>query len=208
MADEIIPYLKFNPKLGTYPTIKVQPFPFPPHLMPNVFNLRTFFIEKTKRGDFLRSTENSLFCSAIYAATDEIEVPDWDDVNGSYKYDGVGEILFKTETLTYWYFCMEGEDRVVAYKYSGTAKTFLHVDASDEAFESLDEKLQKLYLGAKLMTKEFMDYYESEIKKLDSKKSNFKPKGVWEAEMFRDVFNSDPRTMTDDEFEMIFGIER
>jgi len=208
MVNEIIPYIKFDQKLGAYSTIEVESFPFPPHHMPEVCNLRAFLIEKNKHGYFLRSAFNSLFCFALYEVTKEIEVPDWDAEEEHYKYDEHGEVLLKNERLSYLCFTVEGEERVVAYNYAGESKVYLRIDTSEEPFEDLDEKLQKLYLGAKLLSRNFMAHFEIEIRKLEAKTSGVEPKGEWEAQMFRDVFHSDPNRMSDEEYEMIFGVER
>ena len=75
-------------------------------------------------------------------------------------------------------------------------------------FSQLDEKLQKLYIASKMLTQSSLDFYESEIQKIDMSKSGLKPKGEWEEQMFRDVFHSNTSLMSDDEYEMIFGVER
>lgn len=209
VADEIIPYIKFDPKSGGgYRPIELTSFPFPPHHLPQVFNLPLFIIEKNKYGYFLRSTLNSLFCSALYEVVSEIEVPDWDPENMSYKYNEEGEVIHKIERLQYLCFTVEGEERAVAYRYEGSGKTYLQLHTSEIPFEELDEKLQKLYLGAKLLSRHYITHYENEIRKLEAKATGLTPKGEWEAQMFRDVFRSNTSLMSDDEYEMIFGVER
>jgi peroxiredoxin len=49
---------------------------------------------------------------------------------------------------------------------------------------------------------------QNELRKLDFNLSGLKPKGEWEEQMFRDKFQSNTSLMSDDEYEMIFGIER
>lgn len=208
MADEIIPYLKFNPKLGGYKTIEIESLPFPPHHLPEIFNLSFFFIEKNIRGYFLRSTMNSLFCCYLYEVTTEIEVPDWDVEQEGFKYDEHGEIIQKIASISYLCLTVEGKERTVAYSYEGKGKCYLSMHISDVPFEDLDQKLQKLYLGAKLLSNQYIAHYEAEIEKRNSNFSYLKPKGDWEAEMFRDVFNNNPNAMSDSEYEMIFGVER
>lgn len=213
MTDGNIPYIKFDPKLGDrYKTIELTSFPFPPHHLPEIFNLPIFLIEKNKHGYFLRSTLNSLFCCALFEVISEIEVPDWDtdpdsfDVN--YKYNEQGEVIYKMEKLQFLCFTIEGEERTVAYNYAGSGKTYLKLHTSDVPFEELDENLQKLYLGAKLLSRHYIGHYQNEIRKSELEASGLTPKGEWEAQMFRDVFGSNPNSMTDSEYEMIFGVER
>jgi hypothetical protein len=209
MIDKFIPYIKFDPTFFiSYNQIEIESFPFPADHMPEVFNLRIFLIEKNQLGYFLRSSINSLFCCALYEVVKDIEVPAWDSDQMSYKYHENGEVIYKTERLQYLSFTIEGQERVVAYNYAGKSKNFLRIDKSEIPFTELDEKLQKLYKGAKLLSWQYVEHYENEIRHLDLKNRGLKPKGEWEAQMFRDVFNSNPSTMNDDEYEMIFGVAR
>ena len=208
MTDELIPYLKFNPKLGPYPTIELTSFPFPPDHIPEIFNLRFFLVEENQRGYYLRSTINSLFCCCLYEVEKKIEVPDFDTETMSYKYDEDGNVVSKMAHLQYLCFTIEGEQKVVAYSYEGKGKNYLHVHHSDVPFDKLDGKLKQLYLGAKLLTRQFITHMQNENKKHNTKTSGLEPKGEWEAQMFKDVFHSNPSSMSDTEYEMIFGVER
>jgi len=209
VADEFIPYIKFDPKIGgVYRSIKLTSFPFPPHHLPEIFNLPIFLIEKNKHGYFLRSTLNSFFCCALYEVINEIEVPDWDSETMGYKYNDEGEVVYKIEKLQYLCFTIEGEERAVAYNYAGSGKAYLQMHTAEIPFEELDEKLQELYLGAKSLSRHYITHCENEIRKIEAKAAGLTPKGEWEAQMFRDVFSSNPSLMTDDEYEMIFGVER
>jgi len=209
MADEFIPYIKFDPKLGLgLRTIELTSLPFPAHHLPIIFNLPLFLIEKSELGYFLRSTLNSIFCSALYEVVKEIEVPDWDTEQTSYKYNEQGEVIYKSERLQYLCFTIEGEERTVAYSYAGESKSYLHMHTHTAPFEELDEKLQKLYKGAMLLSKHYITHYQNEVRKLKSSTSELRPKGEWEAQMFRDNFGSNVNLMSDDEYEMIFGVER
>lgn len=209
MADEFIPYIKFDPKIGKgYHAIELASFPFPPHHLPEIFNLPIFIIETNEHGYFLRSTLNSLFCCALYEVVNEIEVPDWNSETMSYVYNEEGGIVYKVEKLKYLCFTVEGEERAVAYSYEGSGKAYLQMHTAEIPFKELDEKLKKLYLGALLLTRPYVTHYTNEIAKIKNKSNELTPKGEWEAKMFRDVFNSNPSLMSDHEYEMIFGVGR
>jgi hypothetical protein len=209
MADEFVPYIKYDAKVGGYyPTIDFRSLPFPPSNIPELFNLRIFIIETNERGYYLRSTLNSLFCFELTDNTSEIEVPDWDTEQMSYKYDENGEVIYKTEKLKYLSFTYDGVERTVAYNYAGKGETFLQMHTSTVPFAELDERLQKLYIAAKMLSQNSLEFYENEIRKMDFRQSGLKPKGEWEEQMFRDTFQSNTSLMSDDEYEMIFGIER
>lgn len=209
MSDEIVPYIKYDAKVGGhYPTIEIRALPFPPSHIPDLFNFRIFIIEKNERGYFLRSTMNSLFCQHLIDNSCEIEVPEYDAEQGSYKYDENGEVIFKTEKLQYLSFFYEGTERTVAYKFAGKADIFLQMHSSTVPFNELDGRLQKLYVAAKMLTPNYLEFYENEIQKMYSNNRGLKPKGEWEEQMFKDVFKSNTLLMSDDEYEMIFGVER
>jgi len=209
MADEYVPYIKYDAKVGgTYRTIPLRSLPFPTNHIPELFNLSIFIIERNERGYYLRSTINSFFCQQLIDNVTEIEVPEWDAEQMSYRYNENGEIIYKTEELKYLSFIYEGVERAVAYNYEGKGESFLQMHNSLVPFSQLDEKLQKLYIASKMLTQSSLDFYESEIQKIDMSKSGLKPKGEWEEQMFRDVFHSNTSLMSDDEYEMIFGVER
>jgi len=209
MADEIVPYIKYDAKIGGhYPTIEIRSLPFPANHIPDLFNLRIFIIEMNERGYFLRSTMNSLFCQQLINNNCEIEVPEYDAEQGSYKYDENGEVIFKTEKLQFLSFIFEGVERTVAYNFAGKGEIFLQMHSSTVPFHELDSRLQKLYTAAKMLTPNYLEFYENEIQKMSSNNRGLKPKGEWEEQMFKDVFQSNPLLMSDDEYEMIFGIER
>jgi hypothetical protein len=96
----------------------------------------------------------------------------------------------------------------VAYNYAGKGETFLQMHTSTVPFAELDERLQKLYIAAKMLSQHSLEFYENEIRKMDFRQSGLKPKGEWEEEMVRDVFHNNTSLMSDDEYEMIFGVER
>lgn len=209
MADEFVPYIKYDAKVGeSYKAIELRSLPFPSNHLPELFNLKFFIIEVNDRGYYLRSTLNSLFCQQLIDNICEIEVPDWDTEQMSFKYDENGEVILKTEKLQYLSFIFDGIERAVAYNYAGKGETFLQMHTSTFPFAKLDDRLQRLYIAAKMLTNEELDFYETELRKYEMEQSGLKPKGEWEAQMFRDTFKSNTKLMSDDEYEMIFGIER
>ena len=209
MADELVPYIKYDPKVGGYyPTIELHSLPFPSNFIPQLFNLRVFIIEKNESGYFLRSTLNSLFCQHLKEHISEIEVPDFDAEQFNYKYDENGEVIYKTETLKYLSFIFEGVERAVAYNYLGQKENFLEIHVSKVPFSELDKRLRQLYNASIMLTERSLAFYSNEILKMKMKKNELKPKGEWEETTFRDVFHSDTSLMSDDEYEMIFGVSR
>lgn len=209
MADEFVPYIKFDPKVGgTYPTIEIHSLPFPANLIPDLFNLSIFIIESNVRGHYLRSTINSLFCQRLIDNVNEVEVPDWDTELMSYRYNENGEVIYKTVELRYLSFIYDGVERVVSYSYEGESQSFLQMHNSYVPFSELDEKLQRLYIASTMLTQRSLNFYENEVKKIELIKGGLKPKGDKEEQMFRDVFHSNTSLMTDSEFAMIFGVER
>jgi hypothetical protein len=209
MADEYIPYIKYDAKVGGfYPTIELCSLPFPTNNIPDIFNLRFFIIETIDDEFYLRSTINSLFCYQLKDNAKFIEVPALDTEEMNYVYDENGEIIYKKEQLNYLSFTYKGIERTVAYYYSGKSKTFLQMHKSTIPFSELDNRLQRLYMATKMLTVNSLEILENESQKMDMKKNGLRPKGEWEEEMFRDVFHNNTSLMSDDEYEMIFGVER
>jgi len=211
MVDELVPYIKYDPKVGAfYPTIEIESLPFPSNNIPPIFNLSIFIIERNNKGYFLRSTVNSLFCQHLIEQVSEIDVPEVDVENFNYKYDENGEIIFKTEKLTYLSFFYEGVERAVAYNYAGKKQSFLQIHSSEIPFAELDKRLNRLYYASLLLTEHWLAHYSKELHKLKVSEllKGLKPKGEWEENMFRDVFQSNTSLMSDDEYEMIFGYPR
>jgi hypothetical protein len=209
MADEFVPYIKYDAKVGGYyPTIELLSLPFPASNIPQLFNLRIFIIEQNERGYFLRSTLNSLFCQHLIEQVRDIDLPDFDAEQSSYKYDENGEVIFKSYQLKYLAFNYEGKERAVAYNFAGKGECFLQMHTSEVPFAEFDERLRNLYIAATMLTEHSLAFYSNEILKMDMKKKTLNPKGKWEDEMFKNVFQSNTNAMTDDEYLMIFGVER
>ena len=209
MSDAFVPYIKYDATVGGhYPTIELRSLPFPPNHIPQLFNLRIFIIEVNERGYYLRSTLNSFFCFQLRNNVSEIKVPDWDEEQMTYKYDGNGEIIFKIEKLNYLSFTYDGIERAVAYNYAGESVRFLQMHTSTVPLDKLDERLQKLYIAAEMLTQHSLDFYQKEVRKMYMTESGLKPKGEWEEQMFKDVFQSNMSLMSDYEIQMIFGIDR
>jgi hypothetical protein len=91
-------------------------------------------------------------------------------------------------------------------------ENFVSFFISTEDFNNIPNTLQDLYLSALLLS-------DAEMRNLDFIDANRKSKtqtrnvlaqttGGWESSMFSDVFNDDPNSMTDSEYEMIFGDSR
>lgn len=209
MSDGIIPYLHFDPEAGKrFARQPIESFPFPAYHLPEIFDLPIFFIERVGGEYFLRSTLNSLFCSAIHNCVKEIEVPEWDSLAQTYVYNYQGEIVQKSALLHYLRIDLEIGERVVGYAFEGKSKFFLVVHTSPVVFEQLDEKIKLLYNAARFLRKNLIEHHAARIRGLESQSTHPKPKGHWQAEMFKTIFNENPSLMSDDEYEMIFGEAR
>jgi hypothetical protein len=98
--------------------------------------------------------------------------------------------------------------------YIETGRESTGVDAFKWAKKLVDlgVKLNELYDGALWQRRHYLFWDEEETIKHANEKllrnNNLQPIGKWENSMFEDVFNSNPKLMTDNEFEMIFGVTR
>jgi hypothetical protein len=208
MADLLVPYLEFNPTIDDVKPKPLKPLPFPGFHIPSVFNLKYFFIEKVELGYFLRSSLNPLFCCALFEVEKDIEVELWDQEKECFKYDVDGNPLTKIETLSMLCFSVESELQVVAFFFEGKGESFLNSYTSNLPVEQLDERLKMLYEAALLSTDRMLGEITLGLRQDDLGFRGLEPRGEWEAQIFRDVFQSNPSLMSDDEFEMIFGVER
>ena len=155
----------------------------------------TFFVESIHDMYFLRHTQNRLFCNLVSIKTEKNTTPK-------------GEVSFHLLTVHF-----EFEERLLAIDSAEEGfENFVGFFLSKEDFNNIPNSLQDLYLSALLLS-------DKEMRNLDfidaSRKSNShannaspQPAGSWESSMFSDVFNGDPNSMTDDEYEMIFGDSR
>jgi hypothetical protein len=119
-----------------------------------------------------------------------------------------GEVSFHLLTVHF-----ELEERLLAiYSAEEGFENFVHFFFSKEDFNNLPNSLQDLYLSALLLSDNEMrdlDFVDANRKSKSQTKSSYpQPTGRWESTMFSDVFGDDPNSMTDDEYEMIFGDSR
>jgi hypothetical protein len=155
----------------------------------------TFFVESIHDMHFLRHTENRLFCNLVSIKTEKITTQK-------------GEINFDLLTVHF-----EFEERLLAINSTDEGlENFVSFFFSKEDFNNIPNSLQDLYLSALLLSDKEMrhlDFVDASRKsKLQTNSAYPQPTGRWESSMFSDVFNDDPNSMTDDEYEMIFGDSR
>jgi hypothetical protein len=155
----------------------------------------TFFVESIHDMYFLRHTENRLFCSLVSIKTEKITTQ-----KGASNFD----------LLTVHF---EFEERLLAINSTEEGlENFVSFFFSNEDFNNIPNPLQDLYLSALLLSEKEMrnlDFVnENRKSKLQTKSAYPQPTGGWESSMFSDVFNDDPSSMTDSEYEMIFGDSR
>ena len=155
----------------------------------------TFFVESIHDMHFLRHTENRLFCNLISGKTEKILTEK-------------GEITFDLLTVHF-----EFEERLLAINSIEEGfENYVSFFISTEDFNNIPNALQDLYLSALLLSDTEMrnlDFIDANRKSKSQTKSVLpQPTGGWESSMFSDVFNDDPNSMTDSEYEMIFGNSR
>ena len=155
----------------------------------------TFFVECIHDMHFLRHTENRLFCNLISGKTEIILTEK-------------GEIPFDLLTVHF-----EFEERLLAINSIEEGfENYVSFFISTEDFNNIPNALQDLYLSALLLSDTEMrnlDFIDANRKSKSQTKSVLpQPTGGWESSMFSDVFNDDPNSMTDSEYEMIFGDSR
>lgn len=191
-------------KIGdTYPTNQPMSFPFPPNNIPEPIYSNNFLIEFSINLGYLRHIENPYFCRPIlnYGICKDQGEPSEDPS--------------KNTTIIYYVY-FDAKPFTVGYKCETEARFFLHTDFVN-AIDYLDfylekQDLLKLYEAADLSTLEKLN--EAEIQgninraKQYLQDNNLSPKGIWEAQVFGDNFGNNPFILSDDEFEMIFGVER
>ena len=155
----------------------------------------TFFVECIHDMHFLRHTENRLFCNLVSIKTEKTLTQK-------------GEI-----GLYLWTVHFEFEERLIATNSIEEGfENFVSFFISTEDFNNIPNTLQDLYLSALLLSDkemQILDFIDANrTSKSQTKNAIPQPTGGWESSMFSDVFNDDPNSMTDSEYEMIFGDSR
>ena len=154
-----------------------------------------FFVESIHNIYFLRHSENRLFCNLVCIKPEKILTKK-------------GEINFHLLTVHF-----EFQERLLAIdsKEEGF-ENFVNFYCSSEDFNNIPNSLQDLYLSALLLSDKEMrnlDFINANRELKSQSKTSFpQPTGSWESAMFSDVFNGESNSMTDGEYEMIFGDSR
>jgi hypothetical protein len=155
----------------------------------------TFFVECIHDMHFLRHTENRLFCNLVSIKTEKTLTQK-------------GEINLYLLTVHF-----EFEERLLATNSIDEGfENFVSFFISTEDFNNIPNTLQDLYLSALLLSDNEMqnlDFIDANrTSKSQTKSAITRSRDGWASSMFSDVFNDDPNSMTDSEYEMIFGDSR
>jgi uncharacterized protein YjbI with pentapeptide repeats len=207
------PFLSDGVKQGGHfkpPQVRSTRVPFSD--LPEPMYSTTFLIEKVEDDYYLRNTQDPYYCACLRISTHQISLPRFSKEAESYEYDKeTGEPIVDEFKLTLMLAYFDGNARTVGYYIFDKWDIFLPFFRTDKKHQELDKELAWLYYGAKIGTLHGMRHMEnlwSERRDAEHSGSYPQPKGEWEAEMFRDIFSSNPKLMTDNEYEMIFGVER
>lgn len=204
---EFLESMYITHKIGTtYQPIEINSFPFPPDNLLPLIETNEFFIEMVAHSLFLRHISNQYVCQTIWTHKKEITSTEL-DINDN-------PIEVKKELLNYYVY-FDGTPLSVGYKFNDKEVFFLHTDryTSDPAVLAPSQpNLFDLYMAAKLVTKRELENSTKRFRNLKFTnyltENNLQPKGEWEREQFNTVFGGNPFVLTDDEFEMIFGVEK
>ena len=194
-------------KVGmTYPPLEINAFPFPPDNLLPIIETNEFFIEIVAQWWYLRHITYQYLCLTIYPYKKEISVLGL-DIN-----DTPTEV--RKELINYYVY-FDGTPLSVGYTFNGKDVFFLHTDTCPCAPEVLaisQPNLFAAHMGARLTTTIELENSRDRYRSLKFKKylteNNLQPKGDWEYQQFNNIFGGNPFILSDDEFEMIFGIER
>lgn len=197
LNEKIKPGFHFHPKEILSTLIPLSDLPEPMYST-------SFFIERVERDYYLRNVLNPFYCSRLRIENHEF--------NASKYNENTGEVGVEVVKCSILLACFEGEFRTVGYFLEDKFDLFLPFFKTDKTHEQVDSRLNWLYEAARMGTLYGLRYLEQQskdrVKAAKGLTTRLEPKGPWEEQMFRDVFDSDPNLMSDDEYEMIFGIER
>jgi hypothetical protein len=198
---------------NSYSPISISSFPFPPSEIPEVLETNEFFIEQFGKSWALRHINNPFFIIPVWTFKKTIELP-------SVEADGTTD----EKELTMFYVFIEGDPYSVGYRFGADTqyeeRFFVEkseIEADDIKSEymmivSMKPRLLQMHLAVGLATNS--ELMKSSQRTRESKFSNYllerglSPKGDLEAKVFKDNFGNNPFVLTDEEFEMIFGVER
>jgi hypothetical protein len=194
-------------KIGaTYPPVEINSFPFPPDNLLPIIETNEFFIEMVEHSWYLRHITNPYVCLTIWSYKKEISVLEL-DIN-----DTPTEV--QKEIMNHYVY-FDGTPLSVGYKFNEKDIFFLHTDSytSDPIILAPSQpKLFTLYMAARLTTKKELENSQNRCRSYKFTKyltdNNLQPKGEYESDQFNNVFGGNPFVLNDDEFEMIFGVDR
>jgi hypothetical protein len=194
-------------KVGTtYPPIEINSLPFPQDNLLPIIETNEFFIEMIEHTWFLRHINNHYFCVPVWSYKKEITSLEL-DINDN-------PVEVKKELMNHYVY-FDGTPLSVGYRFNEKEVFFLHTDryTSDPVTLAPSQpNLFELYMAAKLGSKRELENSTKRFRNLKFKnyltQNNLQPKGEWEQEQFNTVFGGNPFVLTDDEFEMIFGVEK
>ena len=210
---EFTDYLNFEFKPNLiFPPVERKAFPFPPNLIPEALYSIYLFIEKVEGVYYLRNLKHKAFCGPLKFNKVSFDQYLFDENNNPIVDDATGEQRTKEVDIKYLTTFFENTARSVSFNFNGVSEYFLPLFQTDKKLMELPEHLQSIYSSTIYQSEHYLQWDNSQttdhIHRKYLKDNGLKPVGKWEEGLFVNSFNSNPNLLSDDEFEMIFGVSR